>query len=345
MAYAALLVDSFDAYAAADAGMRWGRVDNPQGFVAGRNGNGAQMTSGRALHRALDPSGALTTYTKILIGIAIKFNTFQTSAQAQIICLDTAIATGGNAPTEIFQNTDGTLSLRRNGTVIATGTTVLATGTWHYIELKVLIASGATGSYELRIDGNVELGPTSSVQTSSAANVTYLRLNNTSSGAGGSNWTADDLVVQDWSVAGVDFLGDVRVAALVPTGAGNYTQFSPSAGSNYQNVDDATPDGDTTYNSDATVGDKDSFVMDNLPTNGTPYIVQSFLQARKDDAGARTARQFLRISGSDYEGTTKTLSDSHQGPTFVDIWNSDPSGGAWNQTKVDGLEAGYKVQA
>jgi hypothetical protein len=336
MAYAALLVEGFDHTTGLDLFVKWQSGSGTPTISAGRI-RGSAMAFGGYVRQYLDHLNAGTAfYDHVVFGVA--YRTPNVLVGTVVVALDSGVASTGAGAFDLILNATGTLSLRRNATVIATGASVLAPATWYYLEVKVLIATTAVGSYELRINGVTELGPTSSVQTSSST-VNVLRLSN----GGGTSAQYDDLVTQDWSVAGVDFLGDVSVATLFPSGAGNSTQFTPSASTNNTNVDDATADGDTTYNSDATVSDRDDFAMDNLPTNGTPYIVQVTTEARKDDAGSRTMRNYVRTSATNYDGTTKSLTDSYL--FHQDVWNSDPSGGAWDQTKVDALNAGYKVQA
>lgn len=340
MAYAALFIDGFDHWAAGDVLLKWANLQDVGTYpsiISGRIRGSAVRINNTGMRQYLDPTGGSANYDRVLIGVA--FRTSNYSAGTAFINLDSGVASTGSGNWNFAFDSSGHILIRRGGTTIATGTTILSLNTWYYLEFKMLLATGATGSYEVRINGVTELGPTSSVITASGT-VNALRF--TSPGGGSQDF--DDLVVQDWSVGGVDFLGDVSVAALVPTGAGNYTQFTPSTGSNWQNVDDATPNGDTDYNASSTVGHKDSFAMSNLPVNGTPYMVQVLSEFRKDDAGSHTQRNFLRVGGTDYEGASNTVLD-----TYIygkrDIWNSDPSGGAWDQTKVDALEAGYKVHA
>lgn len=338
MAYAGLFIDGFDHWASGNVTLKWTNIisGNPQ-IISGRIRGSALRINNQGLRVYLDPTGGAANYDHVLIGTA--FRTSAYSAVTDFIDLDSGVATTAAGNWNFAFDSTGHIVIRRGTTVIATGTTILALNQWYYLEFKMLLATTAVGSYEVRINGVTELGPTSSVTTSNGT-VNALRF----SSPGGGSQDFDDLVVQDWSVSGVDFLGDVSVAALLPNGAGNYTQFTPSTGSNWQNVDDATPNGDTDYNSSATVGDKDSFAMTNLPVNGTPYMVQVLSEFRKDDAGSHTQRNFLRVGGTDYEGASNTVLDSYIYGTR-DIWNSDPSGGAWDQTKIDALEAGYKVHA
>jgi hypothetical protein len=340
VAYNALIVEGFDAAFSVLSlqGKYPGSTVGTASGVAGRiRDNGVQFigSGNNGLGMFLDPAGAGATYNKIVAGFG-----FKPSAQSlSIAALRTNL---GNRDFELFFNTgSNVISTRRNGTVIATGTTALTPGTWYYIEFKVQMST-TSGSIEVRINGVTEAALTLSGAQSAAANTCNLFQLSTAN----ATFQYDDLVVQDWSVAGVDFLGDVSVAILYPNGAGNYQQFTPLSGTRLSNIDETqNHDTDTTYNSDATVSDRDSFTHAAFPSNGTPFIVQAVSVLRKDDAGAKTARTFIRdaSASTDYDGTIQTMST-----TYIearDIYNSDPAGGAWTQANVEDDEIGYKVQA
>jgi hypothetical protein len=344
-----LFIDGFDhlGYGAAGTCMdKWTNEANnasgARGTTTGRLGTGAAMRCGtgssgwRVTRKLLHPSN---TYTKLLVGVAFRTSELDSS----VLCLDSGTAVTGSGHTEVYYNAAGFIELRRNGTVIATTAGTYSQNTWYYFELKVLIASGATGSYELRIGGTAVLGPTSSVQTCSQATVNTIRLSSSANNDGsGNSYDWDDLVVQDWNTAGVDFLGDVNVVTLRPSGAGNYTDGTPSAGSNYQNVDDTTANDDTDYNTLDAVSERDSFALGDLPSAGQVHGVQLVTRYRKADAGVRTMRQFFRISGSNYEGASATVYDSYT--LQREVFNTNPAGGAWTDSIVNALEVGYKAQ-
>jgi hypothetical protein len=108
-----------------------------------------------------------------------------------------------------------------------------------------------------------------------------------------------------------DFFGRVRVDARVPTGAGATTGFTPLAGSNWQNVDDAAPDDDTTYSSATTVV-TDTFVVQDAPVAGaTIFGVQHNLSMKKSDAGVCTVAPVIRHSGADNVGSNINPSTSY----------------------------------
>src|SRR5262249_37892481 len=121
-----------------------------------------------------------------------------------------------------------------------------------------------------------------------------------------------------------DFLGDVRIQASIANGAGATTNWTPSAGSNYQNVDDATPNEDTDYNSDATAGDIDTYAMgDVTPAAGAVKGVMVSMRARKDDGATRTLQAAIRTGATNYFGASQNLTSSYA--YYTEIWENNPN--------------------
>jgi hypothetical protein len=144
-----------------------------------------------------------------------------------------------------------------------------------------------------------------------------------------------------------DFLGDVRVQALLPTGNGNSSQLVGSDGNstdNYLLVDEVPPNEDTDYVESATVNDKDTYVFGNLtPTTGTVFGVQIVAEARKTDAGVRSFKSVARLSATEADGPDTTLSTTYA--FYMDKRDTKPGGGSWTITNVNDAEFGVKVTA
>lgn len=245
---------------------------------------------------------------------------------------------------EVVVGVDGLVQLRRNNVLLVSGTPTIPLATWNAIAVKAIIASSA-GFFEVKVN-DLTLNFTGDTQATANASASQVQLGNTTQGGnfGTIQLYFDDYVAIDASVAGAGYLTDPRVCCRFPSGAGNYTQWTPSTGSNWQNVDDAVPDDDTTYNESATAGQKDSFTLPSLPvTTGTVYAQNVKTRVRKTDAGARTVRNILRSGGSDQAGTTIT-------PTTTYAQNSsifEQTSGAvdWTIATSNSLEPGYELVA
>jgi len=197
------------------------------------------------------------------------------------------------------------------GTTVGAG---LDYNVWRYIEIKITIDNSA-GVFEVRSNGVVVANLTGiDTQATANAQATGFHLG---AGVGQSycDYYFDDLYVLDTNGAQCnDFLGDVRIDAVRPNGAGTHTDFTPSAGANYENVDEEPgPDDDTTYNEATTIGDQDSYAMESLPSPaGTTILgVKSQVAARKTDAGTRKAKVLTRAGTTDNLGSEESLLDSY----------------------------------
>ena len=233
----------------------------------------------------------------------------------------------------------GKIRVLRGSTVLASATQPLVGQQWYYVEFKATI-DATNGSYEVRLNGATILSATG-VNTQNTANAWADEV-----GFGGDGTTeGDDFYICDGTGAkNNDFLGDVEVVTLMPAGAGNYSMYTPSAGANWENVDEIPADGDTTYNASSTAGDKDTFAVDTYSATGTPLAVQVNMMHRKDDAGSRTARLVLRSGAADYAGANETVLDTYK--VAFSVWETDPADSAdWTTAKINAAEYGYETVA
>jgi len=231
-------------------------------------------------------------------------------------------------------------------TVIATGTTALLSNNWTYLEFKAVIHN-TSGTYEVRINGS------STPELVATGQNTRTTANNQLTGfqwivgSGSGNTGHDDIYALDTTGAApfTDYLGEVRVQTLAPSGAGSSTQWTPLSSTNVSNVDDtllSNPfDQDATYNSSSTAGQIDLFAVQDLSGTPTVYAVAVSWDARKDDAGARSVRAKLKSGATTGNGPTKTMNSSYT--SYQDVFLTDPNtAAAWTGAAVNAIEAGYE---
>jgi hypothetical protein len=259
---------------------------------------------------------------------------------------------GGTHHIEIIYGGDslGDFGVYRNGTqlVRSTGHAAITGGMQLMLECKVKVAD-AGGEIDLRINGvsvATFSGDTRNGGTGIVDGMLVGLFMGTSFRNGGGIAIDDMYLVDSNGSAPLNtFLGDVYVRTFLPTGAGTTTQWTPSAGSNYQNVDDNPSDEDTTYNSESTVSDMDTYAMGNM-TVGSSAIhgVRVSAMVRKEGAGPRTIRTVLRSGSTNYEGSSFTLFDSYKYANT--LYSQDPdTSAAFTDAGIDALEAGIKVQS
>lgn len=316
-------------------------------------GNG--RTTGSCLRVVLSGPSTLskTLDARATWGIAFAFrlSSLGTNNNSIVSFIDAS-----NVQVDLRQNSDGTLSVTRNGTVLATtATAALSINTWTHIELKVTIDPSA-GTVSLYINSVLAInltGQNTRATANSTANV--VALGTTTSPAVGSNWDYDDVIVYDSQSTDangftdiVGPIGDCGLVWLLPTGAGTTTQWTPDSGSNYARVNEATPDGDTSAVDDGTVGHIDTYAMADLA--GTATAVKSMAAvhyAKKTDVSSRGMKSELRSAGANAAHATEiALGNSYQ--YFFSSWGQNPNNGSptnWTTSSVNALEAGQNVSS
>lgn len=221
----------------------------------------------------------------------------------------------------------------------------LISDVWRYFEWKVVV--GDPGSAEARIDGQV-IGSISGQNflNASAPGASWNGITH-SGGIGAYGFFMDDYYLLDGSGSvNNDYWGDTRIEAHFVSGAGSKAEWTPSAGSNFQNVDEQEADDLTTYNQTAVPGRIDTFNIEDLKNpGGTIRGVQVLNCASKDNAGPCTVKNVLRIDGVEYEsaeflpsyGAWKYYRSTH------DV--SPATLTTWDETEFNNMEVGYKRQS
>ena len=245
----------------------------------------------------------------------------------------------------------GRLQVKRSTTILGqTDVDTISAGEWHYIELEVLL-SDTVGEVKLRVDGKTPGGWTDLTNADTKNGGTATVFNGVKfEPNGGTNPLAyyDDIYVANGAgTVNNGLLGDVRVYPLLPNGNGNYSQLvgqDADSTDNYLNVDETTPDGDTTYNESSTDGEKDTYTFEDLPiTTGDIKGVQVSAYARKDEAAAKSVRIVHRRGTTDVNGDDKTLQTTFN--NHDQIWDEDGvATAAWTITNVNSSEFGVEVR-
>jgi hypothetical protein len=324
-------IDSFDGYATADVpgvyNVSFGSAYSIGAF--GANGtNGLRITNTNThIDFALVPNPAT---------LAFHFH-FRPST---ILGAFLQVYDAGTVHLTFLVLADGKIEVRRGGstgTILGVTTHPLLTAALNHIQIKCTIDDSA-GAVLVKIGDNTRLNLTGvDTRNGASAQITMFRLGNGdnffNTPHGGIDY--DNLIVAD------DLMGERRVEKRAVNGAGNYAQYTPSAGSNYQNVDESTPDGDTTYNEGDTVAEKDTFAMESTgaPSTVTVDAVAVTTFDKKTDSGTRTARHLLRLGGTDNAGSdySPLTSYARNQSIFMGIVTT--------QSDLDAMEAGYEVRS
>ena len=329
-----LLIDGFDYYSTAQLGLKY---DSPPALASidstgGRRGTGALKFDGVGANPPL--KFPFTVSSTIVCGFAFYAASFPGSSTTYpAFSLHTQ---GGSRQLSFLVLSDGRIRVSRDTTTIGTTTNALLAGQWYYIEISVT-AGTTNGSVQIQVNGVEWLNKTGqNTLQQGGGDYGQLGLAN-SSGSSGGVTKYDDLYIDSASM-----YGDCRVDVLVPTGAGNYTQWTASAGSNFACVDEL-PASDADYVYTSTVGNKDSYVFGDLPAGGgTIHGVAVSTFAAKTSSTVRGVRPFVRIGTTDYEGNEAVLSTASD--FYTQIWEDNPATATtWQESEVNSAEFGVKL--
>src|SRR5262249_45834379 len=181
-----------------------------------------------------------------IIGFGLFVPAFVTSDTVLVSFMENAIK-----HVDIVLQLDGRIKARRGGTVtLGTSTAFLTAGAYNHIQIKVTI-SDTVGVVAIKVNDSLTgwLNLSSQdTQNAGTSNITNIIIGGDLTFGIGTQmpFRIDDIVILDTTGAvNNDFLGDCRVEAIFPNGAGNYAQWTPSTGSNFQNVDETPPNDDT----------------------------------------------------------------------------------------------------
>jgi hypothetical protein len=349
---ALLFIDSFDHYATADLAAKWtvgagaGLGTNTVLAAAGGRRSSGGLQSSAASGLSVQPLVSKTLApgdATLIAGFAYKPGVVAADYPLFTVGDNTAYHCG------VYGTATGALNVRRGpnytGTVLGTTSAALPTGSFTYIEIKITI-SDTVGVVIIRFNGTTVLS-LSSVDTKDAPLLGWTQVGWHTLHNGGTAQYLDDVYVLDGTGAapGNAFLGDVRVDARVPTGAGATTAWTPSAGANYTCVDDAAPNGDTDYVSTTTVGATDTYALQDVAVPGaTIYGVQHCLNLKKLDAGACSVAPVIRVSGTDYPGADLAPTTSYAYGLQIAAVNPG-TGAAWTESGFNAAEFGMKKTA
>jgi len=189
--------------------------------------------------------------------------------------------------------------------------------TWFYLELKY-VQSSTVASVTLKINGVDVAGVTNKNLDTDTSSIRF-----SNSYTDTPYYFQDFYVLDDSGTTNNDFLGDVKVDCIRPNSPGTYADFTPSTGSNWENVDESDSDGDTTYNEAGVVNYKDTYSLSDISLTGQEIFgIQQQSIMRKTDASSRACKQLIKSGTTEDLGNERSLNDSYTG--YQRILEEDP---------------------
>lgn len=325
-------IDGFDTYTTLT--QRW-TIGTDGSIIAGAARTGAAgYRTGNVASRLTMTIDAQGTW---ILGVGFRTSAIGAHNTGPLATVDSGTVQGDTAMTAL-----GVLTVKRGATVVATGTTPLLANVYYYLEFKHIIANAA-GTLELRVNGAVNV--TFAGDTQETANATANQIAVGGGIPGGVTTDYDDLYILDGQAGLNDYLGDRQVAYGLASGVGNSAQWTPSAGANWQNVDEAAPDDDTTYNSSATATQKDTFAFTwaGMPASSTVDGIQIGLRLRDEAAGVSNIHRIIYEAPTENNGAEIDPGTSYA--TVLEILENDPiaggGGSPFTRANLLAAEFGY----
>lgn len=352
---AILFMDGLDVYDDADsaAAVGWaytgGSFNATFSKTAGRFGGGALVTPAALTSNFWQYAYPLANNTTYYYSFSLKASALASGAPERLFSI---LDIGASTLFLLSLTSAGTLRIANAAgtTTDSAVTNVIFGGIWCRIEIKFNAGtSTSTGSIEVRVNGTTVLNLTAQNYFSSSGGALARFYNNNASST--SDRTFDDIVLNDTtSAVNNSWLGDVRIDTLQPTADTAQADWTKSAGtSGFALIDDTlgAADGDSTYLSSNTVGNKSEFAIADLGSaSASIFALQMRTKSERAGLSARTYRTYLKSSAAVSNGPTLQASAFAYCWAFNGIVNTDPNtSAAWDDAGVNAVNLGLELVA
>lgn len=338
MALTVIFFDGFDSLTVSQITRKWSDASNLSSFVSGRvNGNCAVFNHGTSSYLE---SKSYTPAATWVLSFAL-YITAHAGASEFLEIKD------GVSNVHLALKIDASrhlqLLLGSGGSVIETGATELTLNTWHNIQIKFTIHD-TTGNYNVLLNLVQEIEATN-VDTRNAGNATVDRFRIKQTDGSTFQFRVDDFVIgtSDDDTNSTDLIGNVHVHTSSPNSAGNATQWTPTT-TNYQDVDDTTPDDDSSYVASESPGNDDLYGFNNLSVAGDILCVGLQIVHRIDDTGIRTMKALCRSNGTTTEEGDTISPTTTYGVAQVILQNDPDTTDPWTLSALNAAEFGMRLK-
>lgn len=226
----------------------------------------------------------------------------------------------------------------RGSTLVDTGSASVTVGSTYLIEVRVKIHD-STGRIQVKVDGISDIDFTGDTKPGADTQFNRIRLGAPTGLIHGIAYF-DNLIMDD-----ATWIGDTKIQKILPTGAGNSTGWTPSAGNNWACVDERPPS-DVDYVSINANDITDTYTAANMAGSiGSVKCVQ--IQSRTESEGAPTPTNLklvVRSGAADYLSGNKAVPVIPKG--LHNLWETNPADSlAWEEADVNAMEIGIKSAA
>jgi len=340
---AIIFFDSFDHYNAADIGSKWSAIQSlgDLSMVTGRFGGQALKIN--AVSNAASLTKNVSPITNFVMGLAYYRSSFTFEN------IPFSFYSGSSEQVSVNLGSDGTLNFYYNGSPLtvtnASAYSPLTLNRWNFIEI-LINCSTSVGANSCKIFVNNNLYQTlntgQNIDHAGTGTINNITTRNTYPNQ--SQNYIDDFYLLTIDADTTGPLGDSRVEAIYPTGAGSNTDWTPDSGSNYARVNEVHADGDTSYVSSNTLDQVDTYAFGGLSsTPSAIYGVQACLWNRKDATSVRQIEPTAFVGGTAYSQLPSTsMSTSYS--CYTAIFRFNPATLAvWTESDINGAEFGFTL--
>lgn len=252
-----------------------------------------------------------------------------------------SVFNGGTSLLHIRRVSASGLIRAYTGTVdqLAEGTHALDVDTTYLIEAHFKIADSG-GRVEVKVDDISDIDFTGDTKPGADTQFDKVRLGQGPHVAYTTFAYFDNFIMDDAA-----WIGDTKIQAILPTGVGTTTGWTPSAGNNWACVDER-PASDADYVSINSNDVVDTYGAANMAgTIDSVKCVQ--VQSRAESDGAPTPTNLklaVRSGGTDYLSGDNAVPASPAG--LCNLWETNPADSlAWEESDVNAMEIGIKSAA
>lgn len=249
----------------------------------------------------------------------------------------------GTTHLSCYVDSGGQIHVRRgSGTateIADSGSNLFSANTWYYVEIKLRIHDSA-GYVRIRVNVGTEwlVLTGADTQNGGTATANQMRIGNTDLSAYQTYYISDIWMING---ADADYLGLRRVLTDFPNGEGSNFGWTPSAGDNFDCVNESVPDtGD--YVTATDTSKKDTYLFPDLEQPiGSISAVALNLYAKKDDVNPRALGGLVSLSGVEDVSSGTNLTETYA--PYQRIFPLDPNDAEWDATKVNAAECGVRL--
>lgn len=255
---------------------------------------------------------------------------------------------------------DGSITVIGNNTgatVVCSCPPIIVAATNCYLEISATltsISSGADMNLAAQVwvngvsqcSGNVNLGRAVNTLTSRTATFNQIFLLD-GVGTNGQSYVSDYYLNNGSGTTNTSVFGPVEIDAFPFPNGDLSIQWTPlgGIGTNFSEINENPADGDVSYVSSSTIGNKDSYAWQDIASfAGTVKSVQLSYFARANDEGIRVFQGNIGTGGTEEQTTNFGLGFSYQ--YFHQAFDLDPATGlAWTTIGFNAKPFGIKLVA